>query len=102
MEKVINISGQDVRFKATAALPLHFATHFNEDVLASAFEMKKNRGENTLLMYRMVWTMAYCANKEIKPLEQWLEDFDSFPIYAVYAQLSDMFWSSIKGVVPKN
>lgn len=102
MEKIITIDGRDVRFRATAALPLYYATHFNADVLYDAATLGDNKAENTIKMYRMVWTMAYCADKTIKPLEQWLNDFESFPIYRIYGELNSMFWSTVKGVSIKN
>ena len=102
MEKVISIDGRQVRFKATAALPLYYATHFNSDVLANALNMNDNKGENTIQMFRMIWTMAYCADKTIKPMEQWFEEFENFPVYKIFGELNDMFWGTVKGTTEKN
>ena len=103
MEKIIAIDGRDVRFKSTAALPLHYATHFGSDVLMDALSLTdENKAASTIHMFRMIWTMAYCADKTIKPLEQWIEEFESFPIYKVFPELDDMFWASVKGVTKKN
>jgi hypothetical protein len=107
MEKIITIDGRDVRFKATAALPLYYATHFDSDVLQDCLPLqeqpvKKNRVHNTIIMYRIIWTMAYCADKSIKPMEEWFEDFNNFPIYQIFAELNSMFWASTKGVAEKN
>jgi hypothetical protein len=102
MEKILTIDGQDVRFKATAALPLHFATHFGSDVLNDALKLGDDQGANTVLMYRMVWTMAYCADNTIKPMEQWFDEFNSFPIYKIFGELNTMFWDSVRGIALKN
>lgn len=101
MEKVIRIDGQDVRFKSTAALPLLYSQRFGSDVLNDALTLHNDQGENTMQMFRMIWTMAYCADRSIKPLEQWLDGFDSFPIYSVFQELNDMFWMSITGITEK-
>ena len=101
MEKVIRIDGQDVRFGMTAALPLYYAKYFGSDVYRDALTMGADQGANTTLMFRMIWTMAFQADKSIKPLEQWIEGFNSFPIYKVFNELSDMFWMSITGPAGK-
>lgn len=102
MEKILTIDGRQVRFKSTAALPLHYATHFGSDVLADSLGLKENKGENTIQMFRMVWTLAYCADKTIPPLEEWIEGFESFPIYSIFPKLNDMFWETVRGVAEKN
>lgn len=102
MEKIINIDGKEIRFKANAALPLHYATHFGSDVLVDAFDTDKDAGKNTVLMYRMIWALAYCADNSISPLEKWIEEFESFPIYKIYNELSEMFWLSVRGITSKN
>lgn len=102
MEKIINIDGKEVRFKSVAALPLHYAIHFSSDALADALEVGKDKGANTVFMYRLVWAMAYCADKTIPPLEQWAEGFENLNIYKVYNETSNLFWDSLKGISSKN
>jgi hypothetical protein len=81
MEKTLTIDGRQIRFKASAALTLHYATHFGSDALADALGAGKNTGANTLFMYRLVWSMAYCADKSIPPMEEWVDGFESLNIY---------------------
>lgn len=102
MEKILTIDGREVRFKSTAALPLHYATHFGSDILADSLAMGESKGENTIQMFRMLWTMAYCADKTIPAMEQWLDGFENFPIYMIFPELSEMFWAAMRGVTGKN
>jgi hypothetical protein len=58
------------------------------------------------VFYRFLWTFAKSANKGIKPLVEWLEEFDMLPIdflTEALPQVQDMLISTIKGSArPKN
>lgn len=97
MEATIKIDGKDVRFKATAAVPLLYRRKFNRDLLhdindvAKAMEGKKNTGENlplhALTMFeQMAYIMAKHADPNMEPNspEEWLEGFSVMSIYAVF------------------
>ena len=130
MEKVICICGQDVRFKATGALPLRYKTQFGRDLFADmavleaavpeeeekALPGKPKRGGtsakkaeaatmdmsklDTELFYNIAWTMAKCADPSIPPVLDWLDRFETFPVFDVFNELQDMLVQSFQ--VTKN
>ncbi len=129
MEKVIAINGQDVRFKATGGLPLRYKTQFGRDLFADmavleeaipAEEEKALPGKpkrtsaaakekqaamdmsklDTELFYNIAWTMAKCADPSIPPVLDWLDGFESFPVFDVFSELQDMLVQSFQ--VTKN
>lgn len=130
MEKVIAISGQDVRFKATGGLPLRYKTQFGRDLFADmavleeaipaeeekALPGKPKRGGtvekkaetvimdmsklDTELFYNIAWAMAKCADSSIPPVLDWLDRFESFPVFDVFNELQDMLVQSFQ--VTKN
>ena len=130
MEKLISISGQDVRFKATGGLPLRYKTQFGRDLFADmavleeavpveeekALPGKPKRADktekkaeaatmdmsklDTELFYNIAWTMAKCADPSIPPVLEWLDEFESFPVFDVFNELQDMLVQSFQ--VTKN
>ena len=154
MEKVICICGQDVRFKATGALPLRYKTQFGRDLFADmavleaavpAEEVKADGGAlpgkprqpdaarkgtkagsapakeavagceeepeekavamdmsklDTELFYNIAWTMAKCADPSLPPVLDWLDRFETFPVFDVFNELQDMLVQSFQ--VTKN
>ena len=104
MEKVISICGQDVRFKATGALPLRYKTQFGRDLFADMAELEGVQDDtsklDTELFYNIVWTMAKCADSSLPPVLDWLDKFASFPVFEVFNELQEMLVASFQ--VTKN
>lgn len=105
MEKIINISGRDVRFKSSGALPLRYKAQFGRDVFADMASLDRLAdqlsagdlsGFDVELFYNIIWTMAKCADPSIPPVIDWVDSFDEFPIFSIFADLQDLFVSSIK------
>lgn len=97
METTIKIDGKDVRFKATAAVPMLYRMKFRRDLLqdiqqvAEALKGKETTGENLPLhALTMFECMAYIMAKHADPSmeanspEEWLEGFSTMSIYAVF------------------
>lgn len=97
MEATVKIDGKDVRFKATAAVPLMYRRKFRRDLLhdiqsvAKAMEGKEANGENIPIQaLTMFECMAYIMAKHADPAmeadspEEWLEGFSAMSIYAVF------------------
>lgn len=109
MEKILTIDGRQVRFKATAALPLHYKAQFGRDMFADIAVVNKSwhpEGaggyfDETLdmsLIYNLIWTMAKAAEPGIKPPLEWYDEFDTgLPVFNCFAELSDMLMRSIQG-----
>lgn len=97
MEATIKIDGKDVRFKATAAVPLLYRRKFNRDLLrdlravAKGMEGKKATGESLPLQALTTFEqMAYIMAKHAEPdtvpdsPEEWLDGFSILPAYAIF------------------
>lgn len=83
--------------------------NFKRDALGDIVKLL-NFNENTLeglemeVFYRLLWVMAKAANKDIPPLEVWLEQFDVEPVdfvYTCFPETMDMLWSNIQTTVKK-
>lgn len=97
MEATINIDGQAVRFKSTAAVPLLYRCKFKRDLLqdiqavADALKDKAVSGENLPISALTTFErMAYIMAKHADPgmtadsPEEWLEGFETMSIYGVF------------------
>lgn len=113
MEKIIEIDGRKIKFKATAGLPVRyrntFGTEYLSDLQKAGLTAKKLQGiavkskENITdeeinalsdidisVFYRIAWTMAKTADNSIPPLLDWLDTFDNFPIAIIIGELSEL------------
>ena len=96
MEKTIRVSGKEVRLRATAALPIRYKAQFGRDLFADIFKMEPAIKDNdlskldTLVFYDLVWLMAKSANPSIPDLEEWLDQFDSFPVEDIFTVCVEM------------
>lgn len=113
MEKIIEIDGRKIKFKATAGLPIRyrnaFGTEYLSDLQKAGLTAKKLQGiaikskENITdeeidalsdidisVFYRIAWTMAKTADNNIPPLLDWLDTFDNFPIAIIISELSEL------------
>lgn len=97
MEATVNIDGKDVRFKATAAVPLLYRRKFRRDLIqdiqkvAEALKGKEANGNNIPIQaLTMFENMAYIMAKHADPAMaadspvEWLDDFSTMSIYAVF------------------
>lgn len=111
MEATIRIDGRDVRFKATAAVPLLYRRKFNRDLLrdlrevAAAMEGKKGTGENLPLeslttFEQMAYIMAKHAEPDAVPdsPEEWLDGFSIMPVYAIFPVILDLWSGNMEGL----
>lgn len=109
MEATIRIDGRDVRFKATAAVPLLYRRKFNRDLIqdiqsvAKAMEGKEATGENLPLhALTMFECMAYIMAKHAEPAmeadspEEWLEGFSTMSIYAVFPVIQALWTGNLE------
>lgn len=105
MEATVKIDGKDVRFKATAAVPLLYRRKFRRDMLqdlqkvAEALKEKEVNGNNIPLQaLTMFENMAYIMAKHAAPgmqadsPEEWLEGFSAMSIYTVFPVITAL-WS---------
>lgn len=102
-EKTINISGVDVKFRASAAIPRMYRVKYGRDImkdlnkLQGSLEAKEDEGkdipiDNLELFENVAYIMAKHADPDIpQTVEDWLEQFDMFSIYEVLPQLLDLW-----------
>lgn len=97
METTIRIDGRDVRFKATAAVPMLYRRQFKRDMLtdmrrvAQAMDRKAETGEDIpvellSLFEHMAYIMARHADPNMKASspEEWLDGFQTLSIYSIF------------------
>lgn len=100
MEKVIEIDGKQVKFRATAAIPRLYRIKFGRDIMQDmksirdamqeAKDGKKSIQPRFLEMFENVsYLMAKHADPtmEAKSVEEWLDGFEAFSIYSIFPQL---------------
>lgn len=108
MEKTIEIDGKEVKFRATAAVPRLYRIKFGRDIMQDMVELrdaiKKSREEKTSLplnLLNVFENMAYIMAKHADPeleasnVEEWLDGFSSFSIYAIFPQLLSLWQENI-------
>ena len=96
MEKTIRVDGKEVRLRATAALPIRYKAQFGRDLFVDLYKMEpllKKEDYSKLdsrVFYDLVWLMAKSANPNIPDLEEWLDQFDVFPVEDVFSVCLEM------------
>lgn len=111
METTIKIDGRDVRFKATAAVPLLYRRRFNRDLLRDLRElavvMQGEETDGTSLPLQALTTfeqLAYIMAKHAEPdavpdtPEEWLDGFSMLPIFAIFPVILDLWSGNMEGL----
>lgn len=106
MEKVIEIDGRQVKFRATAAIPRLYRIKFGRDIMQDmksvrdamkeAKARKKSIPPKFLEIFENIsYLMAKHADPsmEAKSVEEWLDGFETFSIYSIFPQLFAL-WSA--------
>ena len=102
MEKVIEIDGKEVKFRATAAIPRLYRIKFGRDIMKDMQDIQKamEKSDKEPIPMKMLevfenvaYLMAKHANPamEAKTVEDWLDGFDTFSIYIVFPQLLELW-----------
>ena len=99
MKRNITIDGQEVPFKASAAIPRIYRMRFHRDIYKDLRDLEKgidkNDPENSnldLFSLEMFENIAYVMAKHADPSipdtpEEWLDSFNTFSIYQVLPQI---------------
>ena len=103
MKKNITIDGQEVAFKASAAIPRIYRMRFHRDIYKDLRDLEKgidkNDPENSnldLFSLEMFENIAYVMAKHADPSipdtpEEWLDSFNTFSIYQVLPQIIELW-----------
>ena len=103
MKRNITIDGQEVPFKASAAIPRIYRMRFHRDIYKDLRDLEKgidkNDPENSnldLFSLEMFENIAYVMAKHADPSipdtpEEWLDGFNTFSIYQVPPQIIELW-----------
>lgn len=104
----IEIDGQEVAFKASAAIPRIYRLKFQRDIYKDISALEKSIDESdpenstldtfSLEMFENIaFVMARHADANIPDtVEDWLDNFNTFSIYQVLPQLIELWGLNIK------
>lgn len=102
MEKVIEIDGKEIKFRATAAIPRLYRIKFGRDIMKDMQDIQKAMEKSDkepipMKMLEVFENVAYLMAKHADPamkektVEDWLDGFDTFSIYIVFPQLLELW-----------
>jgi hypothetical protein len=103
MVKKIEIDGQQVPFRASAAIPRIYRIKFHRDIYKDLRELEKSVGTNTeeksnldMFSLEMFENIAYVMARHADPSipdtpEEWLDRFNTFSIYQVLPQIIELW-----------
>ena len=108
MTKTIEIDGQQVSFRASAAIPRIYRLKFHRDIYKDLAVLEKAVGKSDaadssldLLSLEMFENIAYIMAKHADPSipdtpEDWLDRFNTFSIYQVLPQLIELWGLNVQ------
>jgi hypothetical protein len=106
--KKIEIDGQMVAFKASAAIPRIYRLKFQRDIYKDLRVLEKSIGNGNeeesnldLFSLEMFENIAFIMAKHADPsipdtLEEWLDGFNTFSIYQVLPKLIELWGLNVK------
>lgn len=115
-EKTISVSGIDVTFRSSAAIPRMYRVRFGRDIfrdlsaLESSFKTASKKKNASVLeigdlevFENIAYIMARHANPEIpENIDDWLEQFEMFSIYDILPEILAMWQMNMQtDVEPK-
>lgn len=105
IERTIQIDGQEVKLKSSAALPRLYRIKFKRDILVDMKRLEKSYNKNQNedkaferldleIFENVAYIMAFAADRKNTPdnIYAWLDKFNSFSIYEVFPVIAEM-WS---------
>lgn len=102
MEKIIEVDGREVLFKATASTPRRYRQMFHKDFFADMSVLVNSIGKETPLTAEMLesfeniaYLMAKQADDSIPSSpDEWLDDFSLMSIYEVLPDIVALWVNS--------
>ena len=111
MTQTIEIDGQQVKFRASAAIPRIYRMRFHRDIYKDLSSLEKaiskqdetdsNLDLFSLEMFEnLSWVMAKHADPSIPDTpEEWLDNFNTFSIYQVLPKLIELWGLNVQTTV---
>ena len=106
-EKTVLISGKEVRFRSSAAIPRLYRIKFKRDIfkdlskLESSYRGKTDDGEELQIedleiFENVAYIMAWHADPTIPgTIEEWLDEFEMFSIYQILPEILDLWGTNL-------
>ena len=106
-EKTVLISGKEVRFRSSAAVPRLYRIKFKRDIfkdltkLEKSYKGKTDDGEEMQIedleiFENVAYIMAYHADPTIpKTIDEWLEQFEMFSIYEILPEILELWGTNL-------
>lgn len=105
LEKTLSISGRDVTFRASAAIPRLYRMKFGRDIfrdltkLESAYQNRSDEDEpeefqvrDLELFENVAYVMALHGDPETpKEIDEWLDQFEMFSIYEILPEILSLW-----------
>ena len=107
IEKTVNISGQEVKFRSSATVPRLYRIKFKRDIfkdlakLEKAYSKKSGNDEELQIddleiFENVAYIMAYHADPTIpKTIDEWLDQFEMFSIYQVLPEILELWGANL-------
>ncbi len=107
IEKTVNISGQEVKFRSSATVPRLYRIKFKRDIfkdlskLEKAYNKKSDKDEELQIddleiFENVAYIMAYHADPTIpKTIDEWLDQFEMFSIYQVLPEILELWGANL-------
>lgn len=112
MTKKINIDGEDVMFKASAAIPRIYRLKFHRDIYKDLRDLEKavdssseEQSSLDLFSLEMFENIAFVMAKHADPTavpdspEDWLDEFNTFSIYQVLPEIIELWGLNVQSEV---
>lgn len=112
LTKTINIDGQQVTFRASAAIPRIYRNRFNRDIYKDLHDLQKSvDGENPEVSsldsfsLELFEDISYIMEKHADPQDvpetpdKWLDQFGTFSIYQVLPEIIDLWGLNMQAQV---
>ena len=103
MEKTITISGNEIKFKSSGALPRIYRTTFNEDLFADISKLEGTKAEEALSadVISTLENVAFCMAKHADAsiggdIIAWLEQFETFALVQALPEILDLWTKEIE------
>lgn len=104
MERIVEIDGIKIPFKATASTTRKYRQRFGRDLLVDMQKLTAAMGDGSDLsaanleaFENIAYTMAKQADQSITDdPDEWLDQFDMFSIYQVLPQLIELWGLSVQ------
>ena len=106
-EKTVLVSGKEVRFRSSAAVPRLYRIKFKRDIfkdlskLEASYKGKAEDGaeiqiEDLEIFENVAYILAWHADPTIPgTIEEWLDEFEMFSIYEILPEILDLWGSNL-------